>query len=436
MRGLDVLTANDRPGAWPPSWYAATAPLPDPAPPARGALSADVCVIGAGFTGLSAALHLAERGYDTVLLDAHRAGWGASGRNGGQIAVGQRVGQDVLEARLGREMAARLWNIGLASVELVHGLCARHGIDCDYTPGLIHADHRARFVPESHAYVDKLRRDYGYDRIAPLDRAGLRALLDAPGYHGGAVDSGSGHLHPLKLALGLARAARGAGARLFEGSRATRVDPGDPVRVTADGATVTARFVLLAGNGYLGGLSAPVAARVMPINNFVVATEPLGAARARALLPGNHAVGDSRFVINYFRRSPDHRLLFGGGETHGLRFPRDIAGLVRRPLEAVFPQLRGVGIEHAWGGTLGITLPRLPHVARIAGNILSAGGYSGHGVAMGTLAGQVMAEAVAGQAERFDLMASIPVPRFPGGAALRAPLLALAMTWYGLRDRL
>jgi gamma-glutamylputrescine oxidase len=433
---LDVLTGNDAPGRYPPSWYAATAPLPDPCPPARGALTADVCIVGGGFTGLSAALHLAGRGYDVVLLEAHRVGWGASGRNGGQIAVGQRVDQDVLEARLGRETAARLWDLGLASVELVHSLCARHGIDCDYVPGLIHADHRARFVRNTHAYVEKLRADYGYDRIAPLDRAGLQALVTAPGYHGGFVDTGSGHLHPLKLALGLARAACSAGVQLFETTRVTRIVPGDPVRIDADGASVTARFAVLAANGYLGGLSAPVAARVMPINNFIVATEPLGADRARALLPGNHAVADSRFVINYFRRSPDHRLLFGGGETYGLRFPRDIAALVRRPMEQVFPQLRGVRINHAWGGTLGITATRLPHVARLKGNILSAGGYSGHGVAMATLAGQVMADAIAGQAERFDLMAEVPTPAFPGARGLRTPLLALAMSWYALRDRL
>jgi gamma-glutamylputrescine oxidase len=436
VRAPDVLTANDRSGRYPPSWYAATVPLPEPLPQAQGAIRADICVIGGGYTGLSAALHLAERGYDVVLVEAHRAGWGASGRNGGQIAVGQRVDQETLEARLGREMAARLWDLGLASVDLVHSLCARHRIDCDYVPGLVEADHRARHVRHTHAYVEKLQRVYGYDRIAPLDRAGLRALVDAPGYFGGAVDSGSGHLHPLKLALGLARAAQSAGVRLFEGSRVTRLLPGDPVRIELDGATVTARFALLAANGYLGGLVPDVAARVMPINNFIVATEPLGKDRASALLPGNHAVGDSRFVINYFRRSPDHRLLFGGGESYGLRFPRDIAALVRRPMEQVFPQLRGVGIDFAWGGTLAITLPRLPHVARLSGNLMSAGGYSGHGVAMATFAGQVMADAIAGQAERFDLMAEVPIPAFPGGAALRGPLLTLGMIWYALRDRL
>jgi gamma-glutamylputrescine oxidase len=433
---VDILTANDRPGAYPPSWYAATAEPPPPVPAAEGVVACDVCVVGGGYTGLSAALHLAERGYDVALVEAHRVGWGASGRNGGQIAVGQRVDQDVLEARLGRAEAHRLWQLGLESVALVHDLVARHGIDAAYVPGLIHADHRARFVAASHAYARKLDAEYGYDRIRPVDRDEMRALVGSPGYHGGTLDTGSGHLHPLRYAFGLARAAAGAGVRIFERSRVTRLVPGEPARLDTGRAELRARHVLLACNGYLGGLDGGVAARVMPINNFIVATEPLGEDCARGLIRDDHAVGDSRFVINYFRLSEDRRLLFGGGESYGYRFPRDIAAKVRRPMLEVFPQLRGVRIDYAWGGTLGITMSRLPHVARVAGNILSAGGYSGHGVAMGSFAGAVMAEALAGQAERFDVMAGVPTPRFPGGAALRAPLLTLAMTWYALRDRL
>ncbi|MGG7644318.1 NAD(P)/FAD-dependent oxidoreductase [Rhodovulum sp. YNF3179] len=433
---MDLLTANDRPGAYPDSWYAATVdPLP-PFPPARGEIACNVCIVGGGYTGLSAALHLAERGYTVRLLEANRVGWGASGRNGGQIAVGQRVEQDRLEADLGRETAARLWQLGRESVETVHDLIARHGIDCGYRPGIIHADHRARYVAHSHAYAEKLRRDYGYDKLRPLDRDEIRALVGSPGYHGGALDMGSGHLHPLALALGLARAADAAGATIHEASRVTAIAAGARVVLTTAEATIRADHVILACNGYLGGLAPPVAARVMPINNFVVATEPLGADRARGLIRDDHAVGDSRFVINYFRLSADHRLLFGGGESYGWRFPADIAAKVRRPMLEVFPQLRGVAIDYAWGGTLGITMRRLPHVARLAGNIFSAGGYSGHGVAMGTFAGRVMADAIAGQAERFDVMAGVPAPRFPGGAALRWPLLVLAMSWYALRDRL
>ena len=433
---MDLLSANDRQGEYPPSWYAATAtPLPR-FPRARGALSCDVCVVGGGYTGLSAALHLAQAGYEVILLEAQRAGFGASGRNGGQVGTGQRLEQDALERMFGEGTARQLWRIGLEAVALVRALIARHRIDCGWGEGIIHADHRARFLRHSHALAEKLRRDYDYDLIRPLERAGIRRLVGSPGYFGGTLDMGGGHLHPLNYALGLARAAAGAGVRIFENSRVLSLTPGPRVTLRCAGAEVTAAHVILAGNGYLGGLAPEVAARVMPINNFIIATEPLEEETATALIRDNHAVADSRFVINYFRLSEDRRLLFGGGESYGYRFPRDIAAKVRKPMLQVFPQLAGVRITHAWGGTLAITLSRLPHFQRLAGNILSAGGYSGHGVALATLAGRLLAEATRGQAERFDLMARLPTPRFPGGVLLRAPLLALAMSWYALRDRL
>lgn len=433
---MDLLTANDRAGEYPASWYAATAPLPAPLPPAQGELRADLCVVGGGYTGLSAALTAAEAGLDVVLLEAQRLGFGASGRNGGQVGPGQRIGQDAIEARHGAAVARALWDQGLEAMALVRERLARHGIEADFAPGVIHADHRARFVAESHAYAGKLARDYGYGQMRPLDRAGIRALVGSEDYHGGVLDEGSGHLHPLKYALGLARAAQAAGVRAFEGSRVLRIRRGAVAVVETAGAKVRADHVILAANGYLGGLEPGVAARVMPINNFIVATEPLGEARARGIIAQNHAVADSRFVINYFRLTPDHRLLFGGGESYGYRFPADIAAKARRPMLKVFPQLADVSVTHAWGGTLAITMSRLPHLARLAPNILSAGGYSGHGVALATHAGRVLAEAVAGQAGRFDVFADLPQARFPGGPRLRTPLLVLAMLWHSLRDRL
>jgi gamma-glutamylputrescine oxidase len=279
-------------------------------------------------------------------------------------------------------------------------------------------------------------RDYGYAEAEPLDRAGVTALLGTEAYHGGYLDRGAAHLHPLAYALGLAKAAAAAGVRIHETSRVTRITPGDPARVETGAGAVRARFVLLAANGYLGGLAPEVAARVMPINNYIVATEPLGAEAARALIRDNRAVADSRFVVNYFRLTPDHRLLFGGGESYGWRFPPDIAALVRPRMLAIFPQLAEARITHAWGGTLAITVNRMPAFQRLAPNMLSAAGYSGHGVALATLAGRAMAEAVRGMAARFDLLADLPQPRFPGGTALRRPLLVLAMSWYALRDRL
>ncbi|GAB4386370.1 NAD(P)/FAD-dependent oxidoreductase [Albidovulum sp.] len=433
---MRILHANDRAGAYPPSWYAETATPPGPWPEAAGELRADVCVIGAGYTGLSAALHLAERGYDVILLDAHRVGWGASGRNGGQVGTGQRLDQEALERLVGRDHARRLWDLAQEAVALTRSLAARHAPDAGYAPGIIHACHRARLVPEAHAHAEKMARDYGYDLIRPLDREAIRRLIGSDAYFGGDLDMGGGHLHPLRYAFGLARAAAAQGVRIFERSEVTAISRGTPLRIATSRATITADHAILACNGYLGALEGSVAARVMPINNFIIATEPLGPERQESLIRGNHAVADSKFVINYFRFSHDHRLLFGGTESYGYRFPRDIAGQVRRPMLAIFPQLADVRITHAWGGTLGITLNRMPHFARLGGNLLSVSGYSGHGVALATLGGRLAAEATAGQAERFDIMAGVPSPRFPGGAALRWPLLVLAMVWFSLRDRL
>ncbi len=432
---MDVLTANDREGEYPRSWYAETAaPLP-PFPAAEGALTCDVCIVGAGFTGLSAALHLAERGYDVILLDAHRVGWGASGRNGGQVGTGQRLDQEALEKLVGLDHARTLWDLAQEAVALTKALAAEHAPEAGWGAGIIHACHRARHVPHARAYAERMARDYGYDLIRPLDREEMRHLVGSPAYHGGDIDMGGGHLHPLRYALGLARAAAAGGVRIHEHSRVLRIAETDPAVVETDRAKITARHVLLACNGYLGDLNRRTAQRVMPINNFIVATEPMPEEAREALIRGNHAVADTKFVINYFRFSEDNRLLFGGAESYGYRFP-DIARAVRKPMLEIYPQIKDTKITHAWGGTLGITLNRMPHFERLSGNILTASGYSGHGVALATLGGKLAAEAIAGQAERFDLMAHIPTRPFPGGVALRWPLLVLAMVWFSLRDRL
>ena len=431
----DLLTANDRPGAYPASWYAATVDLPRPRPALAGEVRADVCVVGAGYTGLSAALHLAQRGLRVVVLEASRAGFGASGRNGGQLGSGQRVGQRELERLMGPAAARRLWDLGEEAKGLVRGLVEAHGIDCHLRPGIAHLAYTDAERAEIHEEAAYLASEYGYDRVETLDAAAGHALCPSPVYRGGALDMGAAHLHPLAFALGLARAAETAGARICENSRAVEVIEGPEPGVRTAQGVVRADHVILAGNGYLGGLNRQVAARVMPINNFVVATEPLG-EQAKEGLTRDVGVADTKFVVNYFRLSHDGRLLFGGGESYGYRFPADIAALVRRPMLKVFPQLADVRIEHAWGGTLAITMRRLPYLARVAPRVLSASGYSGHGVGLATLSGKLMADAVAGEAGGFDAMAAIPTVPFPGGAALRSPLLVLAMTWYALRDRL
>lgn len=431
---MNLLFTNDQRGAYPASWYAADADLLPRFPVQKGDLSADVCVVGGGYTGLSAALHLAEAGLDVVLVEAHRVGFGASGRNGGQLGSGQRQDQETLEAMVGPDAARRLWDLGQGAKALVRDLVARHGIDCDLREGIAWAGSSGSSVRDLHGYADHMARVYDYP-LEVLDADGFHGLCPSPLYRGGIVDRGAGHLNPLKLALGLARAASRAGVRIFERSLVLEVSEGSKVTVKTEAGRITADHLVLACNGYLGRLNRRVAARVMPINNFVAATEPLG-DRAAQVLTEDVAVSDDRFVINYFRLSPDKRLLFGGGESYGYRFPADIAAMVRKPMERVFPALRDVAIDHAWGGTLGITLKRLPQLVRLAPNIFSASGYSGHGVGNAVQAGKLMAEAIRGQSEGFDTFAALPCPAFPGGPKLRAPLLALGMSWYAMRDRL
>ncbi|MDR5652185.1 NAD(P)/FAD-dependent oxidoreductase [Ruixingdingia sedimenti] len=431
---MNLLHANDRPGEYPPSWYAETAVPHAPLPVLRGEARADVCVVGAGYTGLSAALHLAQRGYRVVVLEAQRVGFGASGRNGGQVGSGQRIGQDRVSALAGPGRARALWDVAEEARLLVRDL-AEGMPGVDFTPGVLHACRSDAEMRAGHDEAAMLARDYGYGLIEPLDRAAVRAVIGSARFVGGTLDMGGGHLHPLNFALGLSARAQAAGAVIHERSEVIGIDHGPKVRLRTAEGMVVADHVIFGANGYLSGLAPEVEARVMPINNFIIATEPLG-DRAADVLARPVAAEDSRFVINYWRLSGDGRLLFGGGESYGWRFPADIAAKVRKPMLEIYPQLADARITHAWGGTLAITMTRMPCFRRVAPNVLSASGYSGHGVTHATFAGKVMAAAVAGQAERFDLLAGLPQPRFPGGARLRHPLLVLAMVWYSLRDRL
>jgi gamma-glutamylputrescine oxidase len=432
---MNLLYANDRRGQYPGSWYAATTDALPRFAPLKGAARADVCIVGAGYTGLSAALHLAQAGRDVIVLDAQRVGFGASGRNGGQLGSGQRVEQDKLEKSLGLDTAKRLWQMGEEAKDLVKSLIAEHQIDCFLKPGVAWTASDQGDVDDLHRYADHLARVYGYDQIETLDHAALQSVCPSPDYLGGTLDMGAAHLHPLRFSLGLARAAEKAGVRIHEGSAVHHIQEGTKVKVQTDAGYVQADHVILACNGYLGTLNRKVAARVMPINNFIAATEPLG-DRVKDVLPRDVAVADARFVVNYFRLSHDGRLLFGGGESYGYRFPNDIAAKVRGPLSVVFPHLKDVKIDFAWGGTLGITVKRMPYMTRAGRNILSASGYSGHGVGNATQAGLLMARAIQGDSEGFDTMAAIPAMPFPGGGALRTPLLIMAMSWYAMRDRL
>lgn len=433
---MNLLYSNDKQGQYPKSWYAATVDPLAPFDALRGETKADVCVIGAGFTGLSAALHLAERGYDVVLLEAHRVGFGASGRNGGQLGSGQRMEQDGLEKMLGKDDARKMWLLAEDAKDVTKGLIAKHNIECHLKPGIAHACFTKSEVRHEHDYVEHLRSEYGYEHIEPLDHDQLQEICPSPKYVGGSLDMSAGHLHPLALALGLARAAAAAGVRIYENTHVHGIEKGARNIVKTDKGRVDAEHVVLACNGYLGNLDRKVAARVMPINNYIAATRPLSDEELQTVLRRDVAIADSKFVINYFRLSHDKRLLFGGGETYGYKFPEDIASVVRKPMVEIYPQLKDVEIDYTWGGTLGITMKRMPFFARLTPTMISASGYSGHGVGTATQAGKLVAEAIAGQSEGFDTMARVPTPAFPGGAGLRTPLLILAMTWFSMRDRL
>lgn len=428
---MSIVSEEDHPR----SWYAATATELAPFPRLRGTVRADVCVIGGGYTGLSAALHLAEAGLDVVLLEAARVGSGASGRNGGQIHSGQRRDQDWIEAHMGLDDARRLWGLAEDGKALLRRLIASHDIDCDLRPGLIVADHKPAYVPASHDYARKLREVYHYPHAEPLSREQLRALVGSDAYHGGLVDHDGGHLHPLNLALGLARAASAAGARIFEHSRAIEITENAKVTVETGLGTVEADWALECGDGLQDGLDARVDSHVMPIANYIAATEPLG-ARAKEIIANDAAVADSRFVVNYYRLSRDGRLLFGGGETYLRRLKSDPGSFVRPYMLKIFPQLADARIDYGWGGLLGITMTRMPFVRRLSPRVLTAAGYSGQGVMLAPLFGQILAETVRGQLGRFDLLARLPVPAFPGGTLMRWPLLVAGLSYYALRDRL
>ena len=425
----------------PTTYYQATATEPFPsAPPLTEPVTADVCVVGGGYAGLSAALHLARQGAAVTLLEASRIADGASGRNGGQVHNGFRHDPHWFETRLGADFAQRIGALASEAREHLDWLIRTYNIDAQYQPGLLHLCHKRSYVAETRAHVEEVMSRDPKAGLRFVDLEETRSLVNSNNYYGGYLDGRSGHLHALNLALGMARAASQHGAKLYERSAATHI-----TRSTAAGwevhtakGSVKARSVIIAGNGYLRNLQPAVEARVMPINNFIVTTEPLGREGAERLIRGRLAVSDSRFVVYYFRITPDDRLLFGGGETYSYRFPGDIAGMVRRHhLLRVFPQLKDTRIDYAWGGTLAITSSRLPFIREIEPGLFNASGFSGQGIVVAPFAGQALAQAIGnGDRRIFDLLSQFPVRRFPGGELLRWPILVAAMSWYALRDHL
>ena len=374
-----------------------------------------------------------------ALLEAERVGWGASGRNGGHCGTGQRKDQQDLEKLVGLERARTLWEFGLEAVQTVRDLIAEYDIRCDLKEGILYVTNRQRRLPDLEHEVEHMRSVYGYELLKYCGLAEVREMVGSENYYGGSLDAGSAHLHPLKYALGLAVAARNCGVKIFENSRVLnykKINKDSKVSIVTSQGKVTASYLVLACNGYLGKLSPSIAGKIMPINNFVLATEPLPEGLATELIRDDVAVADSLFVINYWKLSADNRLLFGGGENYTSGFPDDLKKFVRKYMLRVYPQLERTRIDYAWGGTLAITMNRLPVFGSQGGNIFYAHGYSGHGVPTATFAGKLIAEAVAGTAERFDVMAGLPTYNFPGGTLLRWPGLVAGMLFYSLRDKL
>ncbi len=418
------------------SYYEASVQRPPARPPLQGSVVADVLVVGGGFAGLSAALELAQKGMRVVLLEADRIGSGASGRNGGQAIVGYASGQGPFEEQLGKADAQRAWDLSVEAVNLIEQRIAVHGIACDWRRGYT-------YVADSPKKARALRGEYEDHNARGVvcdwaEGADVARFIRSPRYVAAFREKTSGHLHPLKYALGLARAAQNAGVQIFEGSPVTELCRAHTLVARTAQGQVTARFGVLAGNCMLpeyGPKVAPeITPRIMPVGTYIVGTAPLDPALCERLIPGKAAVCDNNFVLDYFRFSADHRMLFGGRVSYTTMTPPDLKGVMARRMGQVFPELRDVPVEFVWGGFVDISMNRAPDFGRLGDNLYYLQGFSGHGVALTGLAGQMVAEAVAGQAERFDLFARLQHHRFPGGPTLRTPSLALGMLWHRMKD--
>lgn len=420
---------------YPDSYYSASANATPDRPPLTGHIETDVCVIGAGYTGLSTALFLAEHGFKVVVLEAAKVGFGASGRNGGQIVNSYSRDLDTIEKQASPREAELIGAMAFEGGRIIRDRISRYAIDCDLKEGGIFAALTTRQMKHLEAQQQLWQR-YGHDQLEPLDRSDIRHEIGSERYLGGLLDRSGGHIHPLNLALGEAAAIESLGGVIYEQSPAKRIERSmSPVVHTVAGQ-VTAKFVVVAGNAYLGGLVPELAAKSMPCGSQVIATEPLDAELAQQLLPSDYCVEDCNYLLDYFRLSADKRLIYGGGVVYGAHDPADVMSLIRPKMLKTFPQLHDVKIDFAWTGNFLLTLSRLPQVGRLGDNIYYSQGCSGHGVTYTHLAGKIIAEALRGQAERFDAFASLRHYPFPGGQQFSAPLSALGAVYYSLRDRL
>ena len=425
------------------SYYAATVQRDRRFPPLQSNLDCDVAVVGGGLAGLSAAIELADRGYSVVLLEAKQVGWGASGRNGGQVIAGLACDQAVIEGQLGLAASKQTWDMTLEAIALIGQRRQRFGIDCDWQAGYMSLAVGARKAQDLRVWHEHMQRAYGY-QTRWIEAKDMPQWIASPRFHSGIYDPSGGHLHPLKYSLGLARAAAGLGVRIFEDSAALSLEPGSTARVRTAQGSVRASHVLLAGNVYLQGLAPQLEKRIMPVGTYIVASEVLDPALAESLIPSRSAVCDTNFVLDYFRPTADHRMLYGGRVSYSTATPMNLAASMQRRMARTFPQLQDTKVEFAWGGFVDISMNRAPDFGRLPdvgasrdpSNVYYLQGFSGHGLALTGLAGKLVAEAIAGNAERFDTFARIRHRPFPGGRLLRTPALVAGMAYYRLRDML
>ena len=439
------------------SYYDATVQRPPTSPALAADLECDVAIVGGGLAGLSAAIELADRGYDVVLLEAKQVGWGASGRNGGQALAGLACEQDTIEAQLGLDEARRVWAMTIEALALIQQRCARFQIDCDWRPGYLSLAVSDRKARELQAWQVRMQSLYGHETVWITPQQ-LPQWIASPRFHSGLHDPLSGHLHPLKYSLGLARAAAGLGVRVFENSIVTALDAAanatGSVRLRTAGGSVRAAHVLLAGNVYLQGVAPMLEPRIMPVGTYIIASEALDAELAQSLIPSGAAVCDTNFVLDYFRvashtaaATAEHRMLYGGRVSYSTATPMNLAASMQKSMAQTFPQLKGTGVEFAWGGFVDISMNRAPDFGRLSdrlpvgsahglANVYYLQGFSGHGLALTGIAGKLVAEAIDGDARRFDTFSRLRHRAFPGGQLLRTPALVAGMAYYRLKDLL
>ncbi|WP_439541715.1 NAD(P)/FAD-dependent oxidoreductase [Hyphomicrobium sp.] len=417
------------------SYYAATANDQTRYPKLEGTHKADVCVVGGGFSGVSTALSLVERGYTVALVEAQRIGWGASGRNGGQMIAGIS-GEHRIESQLGADGRRLLADIRYLGHDIIERRIEAHQIRCDLKRGWGEVAARPRHMDMLRAYVEERHAEGDGDLLEVIEPDAMQTVIGSDAYHGAYVDRRSGHLHPLNLCLGEARAAAGLGVRIFEESPVVSVTGGASPAVVTEKGRVDAASIVLAGFLDPSFQTGPLNGLLFPTGSYIVATEPLAEDVAREIIPGDLAIADSNVVLDYFRLSADRRLLFGGRCNYSNRDPSDIRETLRPRMVEVFPQLKDVALDFAWGGKIDIVLTRVPAIGRREANVYYMQGYCGHGVNATHIAGEIVADAISGTMERLDLFEKIRQIRLPVGQFLGNQMLALGMLYYRLRDLL